>query len=91
MDEEYYTVDEVAKRLRVSRSTVYNWMRDGSLPFVIVGKDRRITGTAIRAFVRPGKAEDVRDDDAVGGAAGRGAVVGTICGVSAVLGSVLSS
>lgn len=60
MDEDYYTVDEVAERLKVSRATVYNWMRTGALSYVIVGSERRVTGSAIRAFVRPGKTEEDR-------------------------------
>jgi excisionase family DNA binding protein len=63
VDEEYFTVDEVAERLRVSRATVYNWMRSKALPYVVVGDKRRITGSAIRAFVRPGDAEELTDDD----------------------------
>lgn len=62
MDEEYYTIDEVAKRFKVTRGAVYKWMRSGDLLFVYVGKDRRITGTALRAFVRPGSADDLREE-----------------------------
>lgn len=62
MDEEYFTIDEVAKRFKVTRGAVYKWMRSGDLPFVYVGKDRRITGAALRAFVRPGNADDLREE-----------------------------
>jgi excisionase family DNA binding protein len=62
MDEEYFTIDEVAKRFKVTRGAVYKWMRSGELPFVFVGRDRRITGTALRAFVRPGNPDDVREE-----------------------------
>lgn len=62
MEEEYYTIDEVAKRFKVTRGAVYKWMRSGDLPFVYVGKDRRITGTALRAFVKPGSPDDVQED-----------------------------
>lgn len=58
MEDEYFTIDEVAKRFKVTRAAVYKWMRSGDLPFVYVGKDRRITGTALKAFVRPGRPED---------------------------------
>lgn len=57
MDEEYYTVDQVAKRFQVTRAAVYKWMRQGKLEYVIVGEDRRITGSALKAFVRPGREE----------------------------------
>jgi excisionase family DNA binding protein len=62
MDEEYYTIDEVAKRFKVTRGAVYKWMRSGELAFVYVGRDRRITGSALRAFVKPGSPDDVQDD-----------------------------
>jgi excisionase family DNA binding protein len=63
MDEEYFTIEEVAERLKVSRGAVYKWMAAGELPYVIVGRHRRITGAALRAFVKPGKAEDVRGEE----------------------------
>ena len=58
MEETYYTVDEVAKRFKVTRAAVYKWMRSGDLPYVYIGKDRRITGTALRAFVRQGQPDE---------------------------------
>jgi excisionase family DNA binding protein len=54
MNEEYYTVEEVAKKFKVTKAAVYKWMRQGDLPFVIVGKERRVTGSALKAFVKPG-------------------------------------
>ena len=62
MDEEYFTIEEVAERLKVTRGAVYKWMASGDLEYVIVGRHRRITGKALRAFVRPGRAEDVRGE-----------------------------
>jgi excisionase family DNA binding protein len=58
MEDEYFTIEEVAKRFKVTRAAVYKWMRAGDLPYVYVGKDRRVTGTALKAFVRPGRPED---------------------------------
>lgn len=62
MDEQYYTVDQVAKRFQVTRAAVYKWMRQGKLDYVIVGEDRRITSTALKAFVRPGGSEKIKED-----------------------------
>ena len=62
MDEEYYTIDEVAERLKVTRKTVYDWMRSGDLHYVQVGGRRRITGSALKAFIRQGKPEEVKGD-----------------------------
>ena len=64
MEDEYFTVDEVAKRLKVTRKTVYEWMRGGVLRYVVVGERRRIPGSALAAFVRPGMPdEDFGQDD----------------------------
>ena len=60
MDEEYFTIEEVRERLKVTRVTIYAWMATGDLPYVVVGKHRRITATALRNFIRPGRADDVR-------------------------------
>ena len=59
--DEFYTVDEVAKMFKVTRTTVYEWMRSGSLAYVQVGGRRRIRGSAIEAFIKEGKAEDVNE------------------------------
>lgn len=61
MDEEYYTIEEIAKKLKVTRGAVYKWMALGYLPYIIVGKHRRITEAALRAFIKPGKADDMGD------------------------------
>lgn len=55
MDEEtFYTIPEAAKKLRVTRAALYKWMKQGRLKFVLVGSERRITGSAIDAFVKTG-------------------------------------
>lgn len=63
MEDEYYTVDEVAKRFKVTRAAVYKWMRAGELPYVIIGKDRRVTGAALKAFVKPGRSDELPPED----------------------------
>jgi len=50
--EVYYTIPEVAKRLKVTPQAIYKWIREGRLAPVYVGSDRRITESAIIAFVR---------------------------------------
>ncbi|MEI6180626.1 MAG: helix-turn-helix domain-containing protein [Chloroflexales bacterium] len=57
MDEEYFTIEEVVERLKVTRASIYKWMNAGLLPYVIVGQHRRITATALRAFIRPGRSD----------------------------------
>jgi len=59
MDEEtFYTIPEAAAKLRVKRDAIYKWMKEGRLEFVIVGSQRRITGSAIAAFVKAGKVDE---------------------------------
>lgn len=53
MDEEYFTVQEVAKRFRVSRQAVYDWIEAGRLRAVRVGERVRIPASALVEFIRP--------------------------------------
>lgn len=52
MNEEYFTVAEVAKRLKVTPQAVYKWISQKRLHAVYVGSERRITSSAIEEFVR---------------------------------------
>ncbi len=45
------TVIEVADHLCLSRSKVYELLADGSLPSVRIGRNRRITASALADFV----------------------------------------
>lgn len=59
MDELLF-VDEVAKELRVTRKTVYDWMRDKGLDYEVVGGRRRIRRSALEAFIASGKSQQVQ-------------------------------
>jgi len=53
MEDEIYTVEEVAKKLKITRKGVYDLMRDGRLRYVQIGlRQRRITGSALRSFLQ---------------------------------------
>lgn len=54
MDEQYLTVDDVAKRLKVSRVTVYSFIKAGKLDSVKLGKSRRIALSALLRFEASG-------------------------------------
>jgi len=41
-DEQYYTIEEVAKMLKVAYLTVYRWIQDNKLPSLKAGKQYRI-------------------------------------------------
>lgn len=50
MGEKRYTSDEVAEAYRVSRHTVYRWMREGKLKGEKFGRAYLFTESAIREF-----------------------------------------
>lgn len=52
MELEYFTIPEVAKKLKVTRAAVYKWIREGKIATVSVGSDQRITSAAIEAFIK---------------------------------------
>ncbi|MEW6771860.1 MAG: helix-turn-helix domain-containing protein [Bacillota bacterium] len=55
---EMFTPEEVAKKLKISRSTVYLWLREGRLKGVKVGDLWRIPEEAIQEFLtRPQEEE----------------------------------
>ncbi len=61
MEEVYYTIDEVADRLKVTRKAIYDWMRSGELAYVQVGGRRRITSSALSAFIKEGRPEEIEE------------------------------
>jgi len=53
VEDEIYTVTEVAEKLKITRKGVYDLMRDGRLRYVQIGlRQRRITGSALRDFLK---------------------------------------
>ena len=48
---EVYTVEECAEILKVTKRTIYKYVKDGSLRASKVGRDWRITDAAIQAFL----------------------------------------
>ena len=51
------TVQEAAGLLEVSRSTTYEWMRQGRLPYLQVGRARRIEIQAMRRLLQEQRVE----------------------------------
>jgi len=68
MDQEYFTIPEVAKKLKVTRAAIYKWIAQGRLKAVYVGANRRVTSKAIEEFVRLStqEAEDLDSPGASG-------------------------
>lgn len=50
-DEQYYTIDEVAKMLKVVYLTVYRWIQADKLKAYKIQKQYRIKETDLRSFI----------------------------------------
>jgi len=51
VDERYLTLPEVAERLKMSRRTVYRWIKDGDLNAYKFANEYRITESDLKAFL----------------------------------------
>ena len=50
-DEQLLTVDEVAERLSLSRSKVYELLAGGDIPSVHIGRARRVIATDLDTWI----------------------------------------
>lgn len=64
MDEEYFTVAEVAEKLKVTPQAVYKWIKQKKIAVVYAGSDTRITSAAIEAFIRSSTESRLKNDSA---------------------------
>lgn len=49
-----YTLEEVAEILKVSRRTLYTYVKEGKLPAVKMGKYWRVSQESLQAFISTG-------------------------------------
>ena len=64
VDERYATLPEVAERLKVSRRTVYRWIKNGDLKAYQFGREYRITESALKDFLEAHEVRARGGDDA---------------------------
>ncbi len=50
--EELYTMEEITARLKVTRETLYNYMKKGIIPFVKIGGQRRFIGSQVAQAIK---------------------------------------
>lgn len=50
---EYYTLNEVARELRITYRTAWTWTHEKKLPAVRVGRFIRIPASALEQFIKP--------------------------------------
>ena len=53
--EEYYSIEEVSKMLKVAYLTVYRWVTSGKLRAIKAGKQYRISAKSLNKFINPHK------------------------------------
>lgn len=53
-DIKVFTLDEVADILKVTKRTLYNYVKAGKLPAVKIGKYWRISEESLQAFISTG-------------------------------------
>lgn len=49
-----YTLDEVAEILKVTKRTLYNYIKEGTLKAVKMGKSWRVSEESLQAFISTG-------------------------------------
>jgi len=54
-EEQYFSIDEVAKMLKVAYLTVYRWIQSGKLSAYKAGKQYRISKTDLTLFMKGNK------------------------------------
>jgi excisionase family DNA binding protein len=64
VDERYLTLPEVAARLKVSRRTIYRWIKSGGLDAYQFGREYRITESALKDFLEAHRFRAEGEDDA---------------------------
>ena len=64
VDERYLTLPEVAEQLKVSRRTVYRWIKSGDLDAFQFGREYRITESALKDFLEAHRFRARGGDDA---------------------------
>jgi excisionase family DNA binding protein len=64
VDERYLTLPEVAEQLKVSRRTVYRWVKAGDLSAYKFANEYRITESDLKDFLEARRFRARGDDDA---------------------------
>ncbi len=54
-----YTIPEVSEILKVTRDTIYRWMRAGELKTVKIGSTRRVLASDLEEFVNSHRVDTI--------------------------------
>ena len=58
MNDQFYSLQEVADLLKVKYLTVFRWTRSGKLPAYKFGKQYRVSGDTLQEFIDAAKVGD---------------------------------
>ena len=49
--EQHYTIEEVAEKLKVTRQAIHNWIKEGRIESIKIGRARRIPAASIERLL----------------------------------------
>ena len=49
--EKIYTIPQVAEYLQISRSKMYDWVKRGKIPYILIGRNKRIRESDLLAWI----------------------------------------
>ena len=55
MADTFYTPDELAAMLKVTRQAIYSWIKQGRMESVRIGRTVRIPGAEVERLLREGR------------------------------------
>ncbi len=61
MADEYYTVQELATKFKVTEQAIHNWIKAGKIASIKLGRARRIPAAEVERLVREGITEDAQE------------------------------
>lgn len=65
MNDQFYTLQEVAEILKVKYLTVFRWTKSGKLPAFKFGKQYRVSGEALQEFIKAAKVKTNQEEPSV--------------------------
>jgi excisionase family DNA binding protein len=54
MADEYYTVQELAAKFKVTQQSIHNWIKAGKIASIKLGRVRRIPAAEVERLIREG-------------------------------------
>lgn len=62
MNDQFYTLQEVAELLKVKYLTVFRWTKSGKLPAFKFGKQYRVSGETLQDFINAAKVKTNQEE-----------------------------